>query len=279
MPERWERGAGDRLYFRATFEEDPDAYAASRPVAPARVFDDLVELTGLQPGDRVLEIGPGTGQATRPLAERGLEVLAVELGPGMAARARADLADLAGRVEVVNADFETWQPPAGAPATFDAVFSCNAFHWIDPETRFAQVAARLEPGRGHLAVVATPWVIPDDADRFWWDVQDDWAAVSGGERLDPATQHPDRVQDLSPSLRASGLFDEPVVRRYPFHVDFTAEGYVTNLSTQSGNKDLPPESRQELFDRVRRRIEAGGGTLRAHLLAVLVVAKARPRQG
>jgi hypothetical protein len=123
-------------------------------------------------------------------------------------------------------------------------------------------------------VLATPWVIPDDADRYWWDVQEDWEAV-GAERYDVARQHPDLVQDLSPSVRASSLFDEPVVRRYPFHVDFTADEYVVNLSTQSGNKDLPPDAREELFERVRRRIEAGGGTLRAHLLAVLVVARRR----
>jgi hypothetical protein len=38
---------------------------------------------------------------------------------------------------------------------------------------------------------------------------------------------------------------------------------------------MDPAMRNELLDRVRRRIEQSGGTLRAHLLAVLVVARVR----
>jgi SAM-dependent methyltransferase len=263
----------DRRFLRATFDEDADAYASSRPVAPGVVFDEVVALAGLGPGSRVLEIGPGTGQATRPLAERGVGVVAVELGAALAARARRDLADVPG-VEVVHADVESWTPPRGMRPTFDAVFSCNAFHWLDPASRFDLAAGFLEPGTGHLVVLATPWVVPDGADRFWWDVQDDYEAVGAG-RLDPAALHPDRVEDLSPSLRASGRFEEPIVRRHLFAVDYTADGYVRALSTQSDKRAMDPAMRNELLERVRRRIEQGGGMVRAHLLAVLVVARVR----
>ena len=47
----------------------------------------------------------------------------------------------------------------------------------------------------------------------------------------------------------------------------------TNLSTQSGVKELPPEARAELVRRIRRRVEVHGGTLTVHHLAVLTVAK------
>jgi len=55
-----------RRRLRATFEEVPELYYAARPLYPRQVFDDLVELTSLDAGSRVLEIGPGTGQATLP---------------------------------------------------------------------------------------------------------------------------------------------------------------------------------------------------------------------
>lgn len=260
----WE--TGDRHTFRATFDEDPDAYDRTRPVAPGAVFDDAVTLARLAPGSSVVEIGPGTGQATRPLAVRGLRVLALELGPRLAERARRNLVGFSG-VEVLTTSFEAWDP---GDATFDAVFACNSFHWIDPEVRFAKAAAVLSP-TGHLVVLATSWVVPDDADRFWWDVQDDYAAI-GAERVDPATKHPDRIADLGPAVRASGLFDDPTVRRRRFDVTFSADDYAANLSTQSGTKEFPPDARAELVARVRRRIERRGGTVTAHLLAVLVVA-------
>jgi len=269
MPSKppWE--TSERDTFRVTFDEDAQAYDRSRPVAPSYVFNDVVELAGLQRGSAVVEVGPGTGQATRPLAERGLRILALELGPHLAALTRQNLASFAD-VEVVMTSYEAWDP---GPVRFDAVLACNSFHWVDPAIRFHKSAAVLRPG-GHLVVLATSWVIPDDADRFWWDVQDDYVAV-GAERVDPATKHPDRIGDLVPAVRASGRFDEPTIRRYPFDVAFTADDYAVNLSTQSGIKKFPPDAQAELISRIRRRVLAGGGTVTAHLLAILAVARLR----
>ena len=269
LPPRLTSLAG-REQYRLTFDEDAAAYDASRPVAPAQVFDDLVELAGLEPGNRVLEIGPGTGQATRPLLERGLRVLAVELGGALAALATERLADFGDAIEIHNANFEEWDARG---ARFDAVFSCNAFHWIDPDLRFVKAASLLEPS-GHLIVIATPWVVPSNASRFWWEVQDDYVAV-GGVRIDPSSAHPDRVKDLAPLVVESGLFDAPVTRRYLFSVDFTADSYAMNLSTQSGFKEFDPHARTKLLGRIRRRVEQHGGTITAHLLAVLTVARVR----
>src|SRR5262249_32723960 len=260
----WESDQRDA--FRATFDDDPDAYDRTRPVAPERVFDDVVQLAGLQPGSTVVEIGPGTGQATRRLAERGLRVLALELGPRLAERARHNLAALP--VEVMTSSFEAWDPGDSA---FDAVFACNSFHWLDPDIRFVKSAAMLKPD-GHLVVLATPWVIPDDAERFWWDVEDDYVAV-GGERVGPSTKHPDRHRRPGPGVRASALFAEPTIKRYRFDVTFTADDYAINLSTQSGIKEFPPDARAELIERIKQRVQQRGGTVTAHLLAVLTIAK------
>ena len=113
LPARFTSQSG-REQFRLTFDEDAAAYDASRPVPPAEVFDELVELAGLRPGDRVVEIGPGTGQATRPLLERGLHVRCVEIGANLAALAKRRLAEFGDQVEVAHDNFETWasQRPA-----------------------------------------------------------------------------------------------------------------------------------------------------------------------
>jgi SAM-dependent methyltransferase len=252
---------------RATFDQDAEAYDRSRPVAPDDVFDEVVRRASLSAGSTVVEIGPGTGQATRHLAARGLQVVAVELGAHLAERARANLAAFPD-VSVVTTSFESWDP---GPACFDAVFACNSLHWIDRDLRFAKPASVLRPG-GHLVVLATPWIVPDTADRFWWEVQDDWAAV--GARFDPSTMHPDLIgDDLAPAVRASGGFDEPTTTRRPFEVTFTAQGYATNVSTQSGVKALPENDRAELIARIRRRVDDRGGRVTAHLLAMLTVAR------
>jgi len=125
---------------------------------------------------------------------------------------------------------------------------------------------------GHLVVLSTPWVVPSSADRFWWDVQDDWEAVDA-RRVDPVTKHPDLVVDLRSEVRASARFEEPTSFRHMFEVRFTADGYATNLSTQSAVKELARAARVELVDRVRRRIDERGGWITAHLLAVVTVAR------
>ena len=91
---------------RATFDQDADQNDRARPGYPPALFDDLVELSGVGAGSRVLEVGPGTGQATLPLAERGCQIVAVELGPDLAPVARRKLARFPG-VEIVTAAFET----------------------------------------------------------------------------------------------------------------------------------------------------------------------------
>lgn len=265
MPtEPWETDQRDM--FRGRFGENPDAYDRTRPIAPDAVFDDIVERAGLVPGSMVVEVGPGTGQATRPLAERGLRVLAVEIDSRLAARARRNLARFPD-VDVRTTSFEAWDP---GEATFAGVLACNSFHWVDPDVRFAK-AARLVSPHGRLVLVSTPVVVPPGAHRFWWDVQDDWAAV-GAQRVDPATKHPEVVEDFASAVRASGVFDEPAVTRHSFDVTFSADDYVANLSTQSGVKELPAEAQAQLLDRIRRRITTQGGTLTVHHLAVVTIA-------
>ncbi len=69
----------------------------------AATLDAIVEAAELEPGDRVLEIGPGLGVLTRRLLVAGCEVLAVELDRRLAAYLRRELADLP-RFELVEAD-------------------------------------------------------------------------------------------------------------------------------------------------------------------------------
>jgi SAM-dependent methyltransferase len=241
----------DRRRLRATFEEVPELYDRARPSYPAELFDDLVELGGLRLGARVLEIGCGTGQATIPLAERGLDVVCVELGAGLAALARRRLARFAG-VEVVHAGFEDWEPGPREP--FDAVVAFTAFHWIDPAVRFGKAARLLRPG-GVLAVVETKHVVPEGSDAFWTDVQEDYDAVVPSRENHPP-ERPEEVGDLRAEFAESGAFGVVVVRRYLVDVAYSAEEYVAVLDTYSGHRTLEPAARERLYERIRRRIEA-----------------------
>src|SRR5437762_2398315 len=71
---RWLPSEEAREPLRRTFDSTAERYDAARPAYPEELFDDLVDLTGLQPGARLLEVGCGTGKATLPLLRRGFSV-------------------------------------------------------------------------------------------------------------------------------------------------------------------------------------------------------------
>jgi SAM-dependent methyltransferase len=235
---------------RAGFDLAAEDYQRTRPVCPPELFDDLIDRAGLRDGDRVIEIGCGTGQATVPLARRGLAVTAVELGAELAAVARRRLAGFPA-AEVVTCAFEDWRPGG---TRVDAVVAVNSLHWVDPRLRYAKPYELLRPG-GAMAVGGCLWARPADAERFWTDVQEDYRAV--GFDGDPPPP-PGQIGRWHFPPEAEGLFEEVASLRYPFQVFYGAEDYLTNLATQSGTHALGEVRRAEFLARVRHRLESLG---------------------
>ena len=132
---------------RFTFDQVADTYAADRPDYPEALADDVLSYAELQPADRRLEIGCGSGQATKSFAQRGFAILAIDPGAALISAARERLAAFA-KVELLETTFEAW--PA-REAAFRLVIAAQAWHWISSELRFAKAAQVLSPG-GSLAV-------------------------------------------------------------------------------------------------------------------------------
>lgn len=258
----------DRERLRETFGSVAELYDRARPEYPPEVFDDLAELAGLEPGSRVLEIGPGTGKATVELLRRGYDVTGVELSPELAEIARRNVPE----AEIVVADFESWEPREPG---FDAVVAFTAFHWIAPELRYAKPARLLRSG-GALAVVGGPHVLPDGGDPFFADVQEDYdAVVPHPDNRAPGP--PEDIEGWLEEFRASGVFAAVEERRHLVALGYTAEEYIAVLGTFSDNLALPAEQRQELFNRIERRMRARpGGRVTKHHLLVLTVGQ-RPK--
>ncbi len=237
------------------------------------LFDDLAALAALQPGAELLEIGCGTGKATLPLARRGFAITGVELGPALAAQASRNLAGFA-RVTVVNADIETWRPPA--PAAFDLVFAATAWHWIDPAARYGRAWELLKPG-GHLAFWEAVHVVPRDGDPFFRELQEVYEEIGEGvpDGTDFAT--PQTLPDRAEEIEASGLFTDVRLRRFDWEIRYTAQAYIRLLDTFSGHIAMAPWQRRRLYGEIRRRLAARpDGRLRRHWGAVLHVARRRP---
>jgi trans-aconitate methyltransferase len=99
----------------------------------------LIDVLAPQPGERILDLGCGTGQLTHEIAARGADVLGVDASPEMIGQARQNYP----RLRFVLQD--------GASMTFerefDAVFSNAALHWImNAEGAVDSMVRALRPG-------------------------------------------------------------------------------------------------------------------------------------
>jgi SAM-dependent methyltransferase len=141
------------------FDRAAAGYEA-RPGYPDWVFALLRERCGLGPGTRVLEVGPGTGQATLPILDCGAEITAVE--PGAALSERLVERTPGRAIEVVVSQFESVELPE---ATFDLIAAGTAFHWIDISVGVERCARYLRDD-GWLALWWTIWGDPDRPDPF-----------------------------------------------------------------------------------------------------------------
>jgi SAM-dependent methyltransferase len=241
------------IQLRDTFDTVAALYDRARPRYPQELFDDLADLTGIGPGARVLEIGPGTGQATLALAMRGYSITAVELGRHLAAHARDKMASFAG-VEIAHADFETWPLPA---EPFDVVFAATAFHWLAREVGERKSAGALRDG-GALAVVTTTHVAGDDED-FWAAIQHCYERHVPGTEPGRRLPRAEAVRDLCDEIGATGWFEPPVLRHYVWDTSYATPEYLDLMHTHSNHIALDPDVRASLLDSMGALVDARPG--------------------
>jgi SAM-dependent methyltransferase len=258
----------ERHSLRATFDSAADRYHAARPEYPRRLFEDLIALASLEPGDRLLEIGCGTGKASRPLLEAGFTVVCVELGEALADHARRNLDGFPFEVHV--APFEEWEGERGA---FDLVFAATGWHWLDPAVRYRKVHELLRPG-GHVAFWSALHAFPAGFDPFFAEIQDVYDAIGERWEGDWPPPRPEQVPDDREEIEGSGLFEDVQVRRYVWDRLYTADEYVALLETFSGHIAMDRDKREHLYAEIRRRLgERDDQRVRRHWYAILHVAR------
>jgi cyclopropane fatty-acyl-phospholipid synthase-like methyltransferase len=114
--------------------------------ASVAMTDHLLDLAGVGPGDRVLDIACGYGGTLRALAARGCRPAGIDISEVCvtAARRANEAAGLADRIAVAPGDFHAIDSPDGA---FDAaVCQESLIHSRDKPRVFAEVRRILRPG-------------------------------------------------------------------------------------------------------------------------------------
>ncbi len=247
------------------FDQQAEAYDRFRPTYPDAVIDEL--LGPVPAGLDVLDVGCGTGIASRQMAQRGAKVLGVELAPRMADIARGH------GVEVEIAAFEAWD---SAGRTFDRVTSAQAWHWLDLPVATAKAASVLRPG-GKLCLIWNAGCQPDDlADAL----EEAYARVvpPGGHRLFrgyAADRSSDVKSGLGPEIDAVSAvpdFGAPTEKWFPWTRAYQRDEWLDQLVSRSDHAALEPAVRERLFEAIGAAIDDQGGSFVMNFETVLITA-------
>lgn len=204
------------------------------------MFDTLFEMLPVPP--HIIEVGPGTGQATKDLLARGAFVHAIEIGPAMAAKLQSNLRS--DRLEVTVSDFEKVNIPS---ASADAVFSATAYHWISRQAQTDRPAAVLRPG-GVVAIADLIQVdSPDDA-GFFAACQPIYERYGQGHTGPPAPTRDAADPEIRQMLEADGRFRSVEVRRWDWNQTYTATEYRQLMLSYSGTQMMNEPDRLGLLE-------------------------------
>ena len=217
--------------------QDPKRYQAKHHYVTS-AGADLVEVLDPQVGERILDLGCGTGQLSAQIAAVGAEVVGMDLSAEMVEAAREQFPYLSFAVCDAR-DFSFAEP-------FDAVFSNAALHWVKPpETALACIAACLGQGGRFVAELGGARNI---------------ATISQGliDQLAARGFHP-QWPWYFPSLGAYAQLVEQAGLRVAYASHFSR---LTPLNGESGLRDwmemfaetltadVPPSMCEELWDAV-----------------------------
>lgn len=204
------------------FEAHADDYVSSRPPYPPELWATLRDRGLLRRGNRALDIGAGTGQATGPMLAVGLHVTAVEPG----ARLAALLAEACPAAEVIVGRAEDLELDR---ASFDLAVAATSIHWMDLDIVLPKIARVLRPTGRFLVwrnVFGDATVVTPFRERIARIVRDRQSPLRRGADAEDATVTAAR-------LTAGGRFEVEHSSAYRWSVELDAGQVRALFSTFS----------------------------------------------
>lgn len=237
------------MEFRKIFDTIPEQFDKYRPRYSPALFRDLIEYADIGPGRSVLEIGPGTGQATDPILDTGCDYHAIELGEHLCEMMKRKYGGKP-NFHIVNDDFITHD---FGSEHFDMIYSAAAIQWIEEAVAFSRTFELLKPG-GTLAMMLTVSEYKTPNPALCEAIQKVYDAHFRPET--PYT-HGGFGYANAPDY---GFVDFEK-REYPGRRTFTAEEYVAFCGTHSDHMVIPEPYRSLFFDGLRNAVLAAGNEI------------------
>ncbi len=242
---------------RLTFNEDIENYEKWRPTYCDELFKDIIAYSQIEQGKKAIEIGIGTGQATRHLLETGCELTAIELGKDLAEYSKLKFQEYK-NFTVCNTAFEEYEYSEGS---IDLIYSATAFHWIPEEVGYPKVSKLLKPN-GTLALFWNRPFVSRDDDELHQNIQSIY------QKYRPSNSNimehdAERYECLKKTIQAYG-FSELEFKLYHLTRTFSSSDYIALLNTYSDHRAMPSTTRVLFEKEIREAILRYGDVLNVY---------------
>jgi len=250
-----------KMELRRIFDTIPEQFDKYRPRYSAELFAYLIEYTKIAPGKAVLELGPGTGQATDPILNTGCDYNAIELGENLFEMMKRKYGQYP-NFSIVNDDFITHD---FGDQKFDMIYSAATIQWIPEEIAFQKTFDLLKPG-GTLAMMLTKGDYKTPNEALYEKIQKVYS-----EYFKPETEYGQRGFKYSNAVNYGYVDFER--REFYGKREFTADEYVAFCGTHCDHMNIPEPYKSKFFGGLRDAVLDMGNKIVFNDTFVLFLAK------
>ena len=238
----------EHMEFRKVFDTIPEQFDKFRPRYSSDLFKYLIDTEHIGPGVKVLELGPGTGQATDPILNTGCDYNAIEIGENLYAKMKEKY-DSFPNFHIVNDDFVTHD---FGDQKFDMIYSAAAIQWIPEKVAFSKTFELLRPG-GTLAMMFLIQDYKSPNEELYGKIQKVY-----DEYYKPVTPY-EKMKDPFDYLHATDYGYVDLKRRdYHGRREFTADENVMYCGTHSDHMVIPEPYKTKFFEGLRKTVKENG---------------------
>jgi SAM-dependent methyltransferase len=240
----------------SSFGDDAEQYDRVRPGYPPDMVDVLM---GENPRT-VLDVGCGTGIASRLFIERGCDVLGLEPDPRMAEVARRH------GLTVEGGTIEGWEPGG---RRFDLLIGGQSWHWVEPRAGAAKAAAVLRPG-GRIGLFWNMSFPSPEVRELILPAYERHAPELGRQSVLLGLRSDSLYVAIARALEESGGFEGVILQHFEHFMEYSTEDWLELTITHSDHRMLPPHQLSGLLGELRQAIDGGGGRVPVRYETTLV---------
>lgn len=243
-----------------TFDTAASVYDKMRPGYAGELYQAVFAYSPVRESSRVVEVGIGSGQATRPFLQTGCRLTAVEYGKHFSALCREKFRDFP-NFSVITGRFEN---TAFAEGAYDLVYSASAFHWVPEEIGYPKVYAMLKSGGAFARFANHPFrgydnpALAQEIDALYAAYYYPSYPDKKPEMVREYTAQQARARAMT--AEAYGFRDIRYALFYRIR-RFSAEEYVQLLGTYSDHIALEETVKTAFFAGIERAINRHGGEI------------------